>query len=145
MKAFIESRFGYCPTDWMFYGRQESNRINHMHKRALRIVYNDCESTFGNLLELDNSVSIHHRNIPLSSIELYKFKHNLSNQVMSELFNLRTINYDFRSQTDFELRPTYTTAHALRSLKYFAPKIWNIVAVDIRISNSLSEFTIKIK
>ena len=129
----------------MFYGRQESNRINHLHKRALRIVYNDCKSTYGNLLELDNSVSIRHRNIPLSSIELYKFKHNLSNQVMSELFNLRTINYDFRSQTDFELRPTYTTAYALRSLKYFAPKIWNIVAIDIRISDSLSEFTIKIK
>ena len=85
MKAFIESRFGYCPTDWMFYGRQESNRINHLHKRALRIVYNDCKSTYGNLLELDNSLSIRHRNIPLSSIELYKFKHNLSNQVMSEL------------------------------------------------------------
>ena len=91
MKAFIESQFGYCPKAWMFYGRQENNRINHLRKRALRIVYNNYESTFENLLELGNLVSIHHRNIRLLSIESDKFKHNFSNQVMSELFNLRNI------------------------------------------------------
>ena len=92
-----------------------------------------------------NSVSIHHKNIRLLSIELYKVKHNLSNQVMSGLFNLRNINYDFRSQTDFELVPIYITDYGARSLRYFAPKIWNIVPIDIRNSNSLSEFTTKIK
>ena len=80
------------------------------------------QSTFENLLELDNSLSIHHRNIRLLSIELYKVKHNLSNQVMSELFNIGNINYDFRSQTNFKLRPIYTTAYGSRSLKYFASK-----------------------
>ena len=117
--------------------------MNHLHERALRIVYNGYESTFENLLELDNSVSIHHRNIRLLSIELYKVKLNSSNQVMPELFHLRNINYDFRSQTDFELKPI--DAYGLRSLKYFAPKIWNIVPIDIRNSDSLSEFTTKIK
>ena len=145
MKAFIESQFGYCPLVWMFCGRQENNRINHLHERALRIVYNDYKSTFENLLELDNSVSIHHRNIRLLSIELYKVKHNLSNQVISELFNLRNINYDFRSQTDFELGLIYTTSYGLRSLKYFAPKIWNIVPIYTRNPDILSEFTTKIK
>ena len=130
----------------MFCGRQENNQINHLHERALRIVYNDYKSTFENLLELDNSVSIHHRNIRLLSIELYKVKHNLSNQVMSELFNLKYINHDFRSQADFELGPIHATAYGLRSLKYFAPKIWNFVPIDIfRNSGSLSEFTTKIK
>ena len=72
MKPFIESQFGYCPLVWMFCGRQENNRINHLHERALRMVYNDYELTF----ELDNSVSIHHGNIRLLSIELYKVKCN---------------------------------------------------------------------
>ena len=99
-------------------------------------MYNDCKSSFENLLELNNLVSIHHRNTQLLSIELYKVKHNLSNQVMSELFN---------SQTDFELGLIYTTAYVLWSLKYFAPKIWNTVPIDIRNSDGLSEFTTKIK
>ena len=55
---------------------------------------------------------------------------------MSELFN---------SQTDFELGLIYTTAYVLWSLKYFAPKIWNTVPIDIRNSDGLSEFTTKIK
>ena len=109
------------------------------------MVYNDYKSTFENLLELDNSVSFHHSNICLLSIELYKVKHNLSNQVMSELFNLRNIRYDFCSQTDFELGPIYKTAYGLQSLKYFAAETWNIVPIDIRNYDSLSEFTTKIK
>ena len=107
----------------MYSGRQENNRINHLHEMALRIVYNDYQSTFENLLELDNSVFIHDRNIRLLSIELHKVKHNLSNQVMPEFFNLRNINCDFSSQTDFQLRPIYATAYGLRSLKYCTPKI----------------------
>ena len=114
-----------------------------MHERALGIIYNDYESTFENLLELNSSVPIHHRNIRLLSIKLYKVKHNLLNQVMSELFNLRNINDDFRLRTDFELRPIYTNAYGLRSVKYFAPKIWNIVPIDIRNSDSLSDLLLK--
>ena len=51
----------------------------------------------------------------------------------------------FNSQTDFELGPIYATAYGLWSLKYFAPKIWNIVLIDIRNSECLSEFTTKTK
>ena len=57
---------------------------------------------------------------------------------MLELFNLQNINYDFHSQTDFEVGPIYTTAYGVRSLKYFAPKLCNIVPIDIRNSDSLS-------
>ena len=46
MKAFIESQFAYCPLIWMFCQRSSNTRINHLHERALRIVYNDNESTF---------------------------------------------------------------------------------------------------
>ena len=71
-KAFIESQFGYCPLIWMFCGRNLNNRINHLHERSLRIVYNDYESSFQELLELDNSVSNHHRNIRLLAIDYLK-------------------------------------------------------------------------
>ena len=137
MKASIESQFGYSPLVWMFCGRQENIRIDHLHDAPPMILYNAYESTFESLLELDNSLSIHHRNIRLLSIELYKVKHNLSNQVMSELFNLRNINYYFGLQTDFELGAIYITAYGLRPLKHLLRKSGN--------SDNLSEFTTKIK
>ena len=63
MKAFVESQFGYCPLIWMFHSRGLNNKINRMHERALTITYKDKSSTFPQLLENDNSVSIHHRNV----------------------------------------------------------------------------------
>ena len=74
MKAFIESQFAYCPLTWMFCQRSSNTWINHLHKRALRIVYDNNESTFEDLLKKDNSVPIHHKNIQLLGIELYKVK-----------------------------------------------------------------------
>ena len=91
MKAFVEPQFGYCPLIWMFCGRNLNNWISHLNERSLRIIYNDYESSFKELLELDNSVSIHHRNIHLSAIELFKVKNSLSNQIMCELSDLRNI------------------------------------------------------
>ena len=72
MKAFITSQFGYCPLIWMFHSRALNNKINSIHERALRITYNDRTSTFEELLNKDNSASIHHRNLQLLVTELYK-------------------------------------------------------------------------
>ena len=46
---------------------------------------------------------------------------------MSELFEKRNLNYDLRSQTDFSLHSVNTGAYGLKSLKYFAGKVWSIV------------------
>ena len=64
--------------------------------------HNDNESTFEDLLKKDNSVSINHKNIRLLGVELYKVNNNLSTHLMSEIFNLRNIDYNLRSQTDFK-------------------------------------------
>ena len=55
MKAFIESQFSYCPLVWMFHSRTLNNRINRLHERGLRIVYNDHNLSFDELLRKDNS------------------------------------------------------------------------------------------
>ena len=111
MKAFIESHFAYCPLVWMLCSRRSNNCINHLNERALRIVYNDHSSTFDDLFVKDNSVSIHHRNIRLLAIELYKATNNLSSQLMLDLFQRREVNYNIRSQTDFSLRSVNTSSY----------------------------------
>ena len=41
LKTFIESQFSYCPLVWMFCSREMNMKINHIHERALRLVYFD--------------------------------------------------------------------------------------------------------
>ena len=77
MKASIESEFGYCPLLWMFCGRKTNARINHIHDRALRVVYND-ESPFEELLGRYKSETIYRRNIKILVAKLFKIKYGLS-------------------------------------------------------------------
>ena len=78
MKAFIASEFGYCPLVWMFHSRKLNSRVNKLHERALRIVYQDYASSFTELLEKDNSTTIRNRNIQLLATELFKVKNGFS-------------------------------------------------------------------
>ena len=56
----------------MFHSREVNNKINHLHERALRIIYNNNISTFEELLEKDGLYSIYHKNIQSLAIELFK-------------------------------------------------------------------------
>ena len=78
MKAFTESQFGSCPLVWTCYNQSCNNRINHSHEKALRIAYNNNVSSFEDLLQRDQSVSIHHRNIRLLGTELHKTRNSIS-------------------------------------------------------------------
>ena len=39
MNTFEMSQFNYCPLIWMFHNRALNNRIDKIHERALRLVY----------------------------------------------------------------------------------------------------------
>ena len=71
MKAFVSSQFAYCPLIWMFHSRQINHKINKLHERALRIVYNDHFSSFEELLSKDKFVTVHQRNLQILATEIY--------------------------------------------------------------------------
>ena len=72
MNSFFRSQFNYCPLIWMCHSRTNNRKINRLHERCLRIIYNDKQSSFIKLLEKDNSVSIHQRNLQILAIEMFK-------------------------------------------------------------------------
>ena len=62
-KSFFEAQFKYCPLIWMLCSRSPNNKINKLHKRALKIVYDEYNSKFEELLTKDSLFIIHHQNI----------------------------------------------------------------------------------
>ena len=122
-----------------------NNKINHLHERSLRIVYKDSNSSFKDLLKKDNSFTVHHRNIQSLAIELFKVKVNLSNAIMDDILQTRTLPYNLRSNTDFARISVNTSRFGLNSLRYFASKVWNIVPSDIKNASNLHIFKNKIR
>ena len=145
MRTFITSQFNYAPLTWMFHSRTLNNKINRLHERALRLVYEDENLTFQELLDLDESMSIHHRNIQKLAIEMFKIKNNLSPPLMQEIFKDNTNTYDFRNKRCWEPTNVRTVHYGTETISYRGPKTWDMVPQNIKDSLSLAEFKSKIK
>ena len=63
VNVFFYSQFNYCQLVWMCHDRTNNNKINRLHERCLRLIYNDKKASFKDLFKKDGSVSIHHRNL----------------------------------------------------------------------------------
>ena len=95
---------------WMLSERGLNNKINHLHEKALRIAYKDDVSDFKALLEKDNAVTIHVRNIQLLMTEIFKTQHSLNPTFMKEIFIPKNNQYALRNEQPIKLlRPRTTT------------------------------------
>ena len=73
MNAFFISHFNCFPLIWMCHSRTNSRKIKMLYETCLRIIYNDKQSSFNELLNKGSSVSIRIRNIQRLAIEMFKF------------------------------------------------------------------------
>ena len=57
VNLFITSHFSYYPLVRMFHSRRLNNLIDDTHKRALRSIYQDYNSSFKERLRKDSSLT----------------------------------------------------------------------------------------
>ena len=108
----------------MFYSRKLSNKINKLHELCLRIVYSDNTSSIEELLETDNSVSVHHRNIQVLATELHKIVNGLSSEIMKVSFHSMRIPLIIQEiKESFHSRSIKSVAFSSETLSHLAPKI----------------------
>ena len=74
------------PLLWMLHSRCNNNKIKHLHKRSLRLIYCNKNSSYEELLEKDRSASIHHRDVQNSAIRMYKVKNELALMITANVF-----------------------------------------------------------
>lgn len=84
---FFDSQFNYYPTIWMLHNRFHS-KINRLPERCLLTIYNDKQNSFDQLLNEENYVFIHHWNIQVLALELYKTVDGIAPEIIKEVFKL---------------------------------------------------------
>ena len=145
MNAFFKSQFSYCPLIWMFHNRSMEHKINHLHERCLRLVYQDTTSSFDDLLIANNSFTFHHTTIQLLAIEIFKAKNKLSPSFIDEIFIQNENSRETRHRPHFRSRKVRSTTHGLQSLSFLGPKIWDILPEQLRELIDLNKFKNEIK
>ena len=79
----------------MYCSRSLNHKINRLHERCLRIIYSDKKSSFDELLDQDESISIHHQNIQKIGIKMFKVLNGENPSVENEIFCVRNeASYD---------------------------------------------------
>ena len=111
VKSFTISQFSYCPIVCMCHGRGLNNKINNMHERALRIVYQDKNSFFENLLKRDTlkKFIIHIKKLQYLATELFKVN-VFSPEIVEEIFVFQeNETYNLRSDNHLAQKNIQTT------------------------------------
>ena len=98
-------------------------------------------------LKKDNSLRIHHRNIHVMAIEMFKSLNGLGPALLDNLFtkNTNVNKRDLRSNNDFFLPQVNTVHYGHDSLRYFGCKIWELIPFEIKSSINVEQFKSKIK
>ena len=67
----------------MFHSRKWNNKINKLHERCTRLIYNDRIFSYEELLDKDNSMPILQNNLQKLTIEMFKTHTGLAPQIMN--------------------------------------------------------------
>ena len=123
--AFIYSTFNYCHLIWMFCSKTLNNLVNKTHKKALRLVYQKADATLNELLEIDNSKSIHVKNLHSLMCEIYKSLNSLNPKFMGSLFPEKSCSITLRAKKLLVLPLKNTPSRGTNTNIYKSISTWN--------------------
>ena len=117
----------------MCCNRSLNTKINRLHERCLRIVYNDKKSNF--------NVSIHHQDLQKLEVEIFKVFKGLSPEIINKLFQFRQqIPYELRQGSQFQVPWVHSDFSGTESLKCLGPKICVLVPNEMKQLQSVGKF-----
>ena len=102
-------------------------------------------STFQELLNKDNSISIHHRNLQVLATEMFTIHRGLSPEILRQTFVPKTSWYNLRRNDYFEKSKVHSVYYGTESLSFLDPKKWDLVPVELKHSETLYSFKLKVK
>ena len=129
----------------MNHNKSINKKMNNLHERALRLIYCDHSSDFQELLQRDNSVTIHQKNIQALAIMMHSVVSNIAPTIVSELFSHSNVNCNLRSGSQYHQPSANTVWNGQETISYLGPKIWNMVPEEMKQKSSLFAFKREIK
>jgi hypothetical protein len=125
----------------MFHSRELNNKISRVHKRALKILYNDEESTFEELLIRDGAFTVHQRNIQILLTEMFKTKNKLEPQLLQGIFEVDEYQGPSLRNSKYFKRPNVNTVtYGENSLQFLGVRLWDQLPRRVQDMDNLNGF-----
>ena len=145
-KALVLPHVQYCSVVWHFCSSRNSEKLESLNKRALRVVFNDRESIYSQLLDRAAATSLYNLRVQNMLITIHKCIHiNFYPAYLKDLLTLRLTVYSLRGADILSLCRPASASYVLHSFKYFACKTWNSLPEKIRTESTLAGFKLLIR
>ena len=96
----------------MFHSRKMKHTIDYIHKRALKLVYQDSDDiTYHELLAKGESVSVHQKNHHLLACQIFKSKTGVWPEMMNDIFHFVERPYNLMSDYTLKRNRDSTVYH----------------------------------
>ena len=141
--SYIMSNFNYCPVVCHFCGESNTKKMEKIQKRALRFIYEDCNSDYDTLLLKSGLPSLKIRRLRMKAIEIFKILHRQLPAYLNDIVSFKHISYSFRRQQTVEIPQVRTTnfgLHEQHSVRYGGATLWNELPDAIRAQTNLNQF-----
>ena len=106
--------------------------MNNVCERALRIVYDDHNSSYSDLLMTKYECTNDQQNINVLMKEIDTFEKHLSPLLIHEMFQVHTTNYNLRHFQKTANTKNNSVKMRLETISYHAPQLWNLIPTEIK-------------
>ena len=119
-------------------------KMQKIHHKTVRIIYQSDES-YKNLLNLDNSVSLHQRHLRFLVTEIFKSVSKTNPKFIWSSFSSKNLSYNLRKGPSLSLPSAKSTVYGTNSVHFKGTLIWNNLPYFVKSSVSLFEFKRNLK
>ena len=115
----------------MFCGKRTNDKVNSVHKRALRGLLNDYTSSFEELLHRKEEVTVHEKNFQKLMLEVYRCMTSGNPSSLREIFSKKCFHIAKRYGNEL--------------LSFRGSIIWNLLPDQYKAAKTDNEVKMKIK
>ena len=143
--AHVTSQFNYSSIVWHFGGLTEVHKMEKLHERCIRYIYNEYNKNYFDLLYENDLTTLFGKRTREMCCETYKTIHGLNAAYMKDIFEDRPSKYPSRNEHDLFIPKFNQITYGYKSYRVQGPKIWNLLPKEIKGIQSYNIFKSKLR
>ena len=131
-KSLNWSNFSYWYIVWHFCSKANTEKLEKLQHRGLKIVFNNYESSYEEPLNRANLHTLHLWRLGAIVIETFKCIHDIASTYVRDLVSVKQCSYSFRLENTLQIPGMRTVAYGQKSFHFEGARVWNSLPNELR-------------
>ena len=137
--SFILSHFHYCNIVWHNCDTENTIKIEKIQKRALRVILNDYQSSYDELLDKIDQPLMYISRLRNIVLETFKSVNKINTSFMQDLFEVKENKYNLRGGILLDQPKVRTERYGIHTIRYQGALLWNSLPPHMKTSVTVED------